>query len=107
MGGLGLLLGGFVTGFEVNLALSLRTHVSAAAAVTLFTLMFGLQSHRQAGMAYRARHEVRERNHLIEQQSLALEEARATAVLDARARRSPHASRPKPPTAPRARSWPT
>ena len=82
MGVFGLLLGGFITGFEVNLALSLRTQVSAAAAVTLFTLMFGLQSHRQAGMAYRARHEVRERNHLIEQQSLALEEARATAVLD-------------------------
>ena len=82
MGVLGLLLGGAITDFDVNMALSLRTQVSAAAAVTLFTLMFGLQSHRQAGMAYRARHEVRERNHLIEEQSLALEEARATAVLD-------------------------
>ena len=54
MGALGLMLGGAITGFEVNMALSVRTQVSAAAAVTLFMLMFGLQSHRQAGMAYRA-----------------------------------------------------
>lgn len=80
--GLGLLLGGLITGFEVIDTYSLSTYVAHALALSLFTLNLGLQSNRQAAMAHRARHELRERNLTIEQQGRALDEARRVAELE-------------------------
>jgi PAS domain S-box-containing protein len=80
--GLGLLLGGAITEFEVDHMLSLHTQVIMAVAVSLFVLNLGLRSNQQAGLAHHARQVVRERNRVIEQQGVALEEARRAAEHD-------------------------
>lgn len=78
----GLILGGAITGFEIETAVSSRTQILTALAVGLFTLLFGVQSNFQSIAAYRIRRELAVRNLFIEQQSQALDHARKEAVLD-------------------------
>ncbi len=81
-GAIGLILGGLITGFKINTVISLRTQVLTALTVGLFMLLFGVLTHSQSKAAYRARRELAARNLLIEQQSVALDQARKAALLD-------------------------
>ncbi|MEO6030936.1 MAG: ATP-binding protein [Burkholderiaceae bacterium] len=72
----------FTFGFQWNLEASLLTQALTAASLALFNLVFGLQSHVQTRSAVRANREVKERNRLIERQSLELEHARKLAEMD-------------------------
>ncbi len=78
----GALLAAFMLGFRWNPHASLLTQVLASITLAIFCLVFGLQSHVQARRAVRANHEAKERNRLIEQQSLELEHAREVAELE-------------------------
>lgn len=79
---LGLGAGGVLTGFKVSTLVSLRTDILTALAISVFLLLFGLLTHSQSKAAHRARRELAARNLFIEQQSVALDQARKTAILD-------------------------
>ncbi len=79
---IGALLSAFTLGFQWSPYASLLTQALASASLAIFCLVFGLQSHVQARRAVRANREVKERNRLIEQQSLELEHARRVAELE-------------------------
>ena len=78
----GLAAGGLITGFKVDTVISSRTQVLTGMAVGLFVLLFGLLTHYQSLAAYRTRRELAVRNQFIEQQSMALDQARKAALLD-------------------------
>ena len=75
----GVALAMVLLGFEMSLLPSLVTMVASAMGIVLFTSVFGLQSHIQTQRAVRARRETEERNRVIKQQALALEDARLMA----------------------------
>ena len=77
----GALLAALVVGFRW-LEVSLLAQGISLLCLAFFNLLFGLQSHIQTRRAVQANREVKERNRLIEQQSLQLDHARKRAELD-------------------------
>ncbi len=75
----GAILGGMVTGFAFFPESTLLTMITSSIGIILFTAVSGLQTNFLTRRANQAKRELRVRNHLIEQQSLELEQARTTA----------------------------
>jgi signal transduction histidine kinase len=72
----GAFLGAATGGFSGYVRASETTHLLAAVTLSLFMIMFGVQSHAQTRAAIRANREVKARNAFIEQQAIELEQAR-------------------------------
>ncbi len=72
----GLLLAALVVGFRWRPEASGLTQGFSLLGLTFFNLMFSLQSHIQTRRAVQANREVKERNRLIEEQSIELDHAR-------------------------------
>jgi signal transduction histidine kinase len=75
----GALLGAAAGGFSGYVRASEITQLLAVVTLSLFMIMFGVQSHVQTRAAIRANREVKARNAFIEQQAFELERAREAA----------------------------
>jgi signal transduction histidine kinase len=77
----GATMGAAIGGFSGYVRASETTQVLAAVTLSLFMIMFGMQSHAQTRAAIRANREVKARNAFIEQQAIELKQAREFAEL--------------------------
>src|SRR5699024_8542333 len=78
----GALLAGLLVGFQWRSDASGLTQGFSLLGLSFFNLMFSLQSHIQTRRAVQATREVKERNRLIQEQSVELDHARKRAELD-------------------------
>ena len=81
-GGLGLLMGGLLTGFQFNPSVSVLTETLTGIGMVALLCTSGMSAYLQAQRTQAARREVTARNRLIEEQSAKLEEARRVADME-------------------------